>query len=98
MGGEAWLRGHWSDRLPAIDDDLGDMVRALESASAGGPVGSDSATSLASLDQAPPSHTFEHTPAASFGRGEAVPVEVAVQTGRWWQRVGAASLPAAEPG
>jgi hypothetical protein len=35
VGGEPWLRGHWSDRLAAIDDDLGDMETELASTPTG---------------------------------------------------------------
>jgi hypothetical protein len=82
VGGEAWLRGHWADRLPAIDDDLGDLERALESAPAGEQTGTGEqggAASLASLDQQPPAFAYEHTPPSSFVRGSAVPIEVAVR-------------------
>ena len=32
VGELPWLRGNWSDRLPAIDDDIADMEKRLESA------------------------------------------------------------------
>jgi hypothetical protein len=35
VGEEAWLRGHWLDRLPAIDEDIADMSSRLEQAKAG---------------------------------------------------------------
>jgi hypothetical protein len=76
VGGEPWLRGHWADRLPAIDDDLGDMERALEATP---PTARDGGVSLADLDREPPSHTYEHTPPPPFARGEAVPIELAVR-------------------
>ena len=34
VGEQAWLRGHWLDRLPAIDDDIADMAKRMESARA----------------------------------------------------------------
>ena len=34
IGEHPWLRGHWLDRLPAIDDDIADMQKRLESAKA----------------------------------------------------------------
>jgi len=74
VGGEPWLRGHWTDRLAAIDDDLNDMEHALETAP-----GVDGAVSLASLDPAPPNYSYEHTPPASFAPGAAVSIEVAVR-------------------
>ena len=33
----AWLRGNWADRLPAIDGDIADMAKRLESAKPGEP-------------------------------------------------------------
>ena len=30
-GDQPWLRGHWLDRLPAMDEDLANMVKKLES-------------------------------------------------------------------
>jgi len=32
VGELAWLRGHWQDRIAAIDDDIADMARRLETA------------------------------------------------------------------
>jgi hypothetical protein len=32
VGEQPWLRGHWLDRLPAIDADIADMEKRLESA------------------------------------------------------------------
>lgn len=34
VGEQAWLRGHWLDRLPAIDEDIADMAKRMESARA----------------------------------------------------------------
>jgi hypothetical protein len=33
VGGESWLRGHWLDRLPAIDNDIADMAAKFEETS-----------------------------------------------------------------
>ena len=30
FGGEVWLQGHWLDRLPVMDEDLGNMNKKLE--------------------------------------------------------------------
>jgi hypothetical protein len=35
VGPEAYIRGHWFDRLPAIDDDIADMAARFENAAAG---------------------------------------------------------------
>ena len=77
VGGEPWLRGQWADRLPAIDDALGDMERELETSPA--PEG-PAAAPLASLDPVPPPHDYEHAPPASFRRGRPVPIELSVGT------------------
>jgi hypothetical protein len=34
VGELTWLRGHWLDRLPAIDDDIADMAKLLDPAAA----------------------------------------------------------------
>src|SRR5262249_53385543 len=34
VGEHPWLRGHWADRLPAIDEDIADMEKRLASAKA----------------------------------------------------------------
>ncbi|MGE3911042.1 MAG: hypothetical protein AB7K36_16915, partial [Chloroflexota bacterium] len=78
VGGEAWLRGHWADRLPAIEDDLADMTAELTSATAGG--SSDrAASSLVDLDPLPPAAEHQHTPPASFTRGEPLDLTLAVK-------------------
>jgi hypothetical protein len=72
VGGEAWLRGHWADRLPAIDDDLGDMRRELARTPAN--TGERDGQDILGLDPEPPVARYRHTPPASFRPGE--PVEV----------------------
>jgi hypothetical protein len=37
VGELPWLRGHWLDRLAAIDEDIADMAKRLESAAAAAP-------------------------------------------------------------
>ncbi|MFN8522269.1 MAG: hypothetical protein U0821_04095 [Chloroflexota bacterium] len=76
VGGEPWLRGHWRDRLPALDGDIADMRAALVT---------DSAASvrrfraLAELDTAELRMTCQHTPPDGFRPGQ--PVTVALSVG-----------------
>ena len=93
VGGEACLRGHWADRLAAIDADLGDLAAEWERAmGAAGPAGERRGPAaaegmegtaamppLAALDDAPPRATCSHVPPASFQRGQPVTVELAVR-------------------
>lgn len=51
FGQESFLRGHWSDRLPAIDQDLQDMVAAVESASAAGAAGAAGGTAMSAVPE-----------------------------------------------
>lgn len=75
VGGEPWLRGHWSDRLAAIDGDLADMQAEQGRVSA--PVAS--ASPLADLDPPAPAATWEHQPPSSFTPGEPIPLAVSVR-------------------
>ncbi len=64
------LRGHWLDRLPAIDEDLADMERQLGSAKSAGSneVKRAIAAALGRPDRA--SVACRHSPAAGFRPGE----------------------------
>ena len=74
FGREPWLRGHWADRLPAIDADLANMAVALDTAGAG----AASAGRLAALGQERPHIAVQHTAPASFRPGEPLRLELAV--------------------
>lgn len=94
FGPEPHLRGHWSDRLAAIDQDVADMEAALEGASAPAPSGAPPAThpprtgpaavaSAPAASRAPAAGvdsrpSLEHAARASFVRGEAVSLELAL--------------------
>jgi hypothetical protein len=69
FGGEPWLRGHWADRLAAIDADLGDM-RAESERLGDGEVAP--ATPLSELDPHGPDVICTHTPPPPFVAGEPV--------------------------
>jgi hypothetical protein len=73
-------RGHWIDRLPAIEADIAAMERALQSASPGPP---ESAQVRAAIEEVlgPPQRlgrTCRHTPPASFIRGVSLELRLAV--------------------
>jgi hypothetical protein len=73
VGGEPWLRGHWADRLPAIDADLADIEAEWER------IGRPDATALpllADLDGPALDLSYTHTPPASFERGQPVEIEL----------------------
>jgi hypothetical protein len=79
-GAEPWLRGHWRDRLPAIDADIAEMARLAEAGSVS-PSG-DQVKVRAALRQAlsRPQRSVtraEHQPAERFQPG--APVEVAIR-------------------
>ena len=78
FGRESWLRGHWADRLPAIDQDIADLETELAQASAKPAVMAMAGLSLATLLTAPlpVRPNVEHVPPASFRPGEPVPVEL----------------------
>ncbi|MCC7372282.1 MAG: hypothetical protein IT306_27960 [Chloroflexi bacterium] len=78
VGGEAWLRGQWADRIQAIEDDLGDMEAELAATPASD--GSAVHRPLATLDPLPPAVTYAHTPPSSFRRGAAVAVALTART------------------
>jgi hypothetical protein len=73
VGGEPFLRGHWKDRLAAIDDDLGDMQAELDDA-ASSVVAGEPVVPLARLEQPAPSMFYDHAAPATFRRGEPLPV------------------------
>ncbi len=75
FGSEAWLRGHWSDRLPAIDADIAQMARLAADTNGGGAgIASGAASAAAQVLAVPPSRGIQgaHTPPASFHRGQPV--------------------------
>jgi hypothetical protein len=74
-GPQPHLRGHWMDRLPAIETDLADMeqrVRSGQHAPA-----AQGAVHAALSRPKRPSITIRHTPPASFHPGETLPIEAA---------------------
>lgn len=79
VGSEPFQRGHWADRLAAIDADLGDVeAEWVRVASAAGQPEAVPVVPLAALDAPEPGVECHHTPPASFRRGEPVDVELRV--------------------
>jgi hypothetical protein len=83
-GAEPWLRGHWRDRLPAIDADIAEMARqaAADSVSPGGDQSNIRAVQLQALQQLfsrpqRPVARGEHQPAARFQPG--APLEISIR-------------------
>jgi hypothetical protein len=88
FGLDAHLRGHWQDRLPAIDQDIADMERRL-----GSPASSLSiprTISQAVLDQAiravfnrseRPNVSPKHAPPLSFQRGRPLTIRLTLSPG-----------------
>lgn len=81
IGGEPWLRGHWTDRLAAVDDDLADLEAEWRRATATGSGGNHTDVPLARLDPAPPATTVSHQPPAAFDPGRPVPIDLTVVDG-----------------
>lgn len=85
FGLEAQLRGHWIDRLPAIDEDIADMEKRLGPAKAPQPIppGVEPKQIERALKEAldlprRPHLPVRHEPPASFRPGEPVPLEAAL--------------------
>ena len=73
-GRSAHLRGHWSDRLPAIDDDIQDMEKRLQEQER--KKQEDAATVETTREI--PDMTCTHRPPESFYKGEAVTLDLRV--------------------
>ena len=85
VGGEPWLRGHWADRLAAIDDDLRDLEAELEKLNGSATVASPAR--LAEVDHAieglslpPPCLSYEHAAPPTFQPGESLAIALTVQS------------------
>ncbi|MBN1507648.1 MAG: hypothetical protein JW955_12425 [Sedimentisphaerales bacterium] len=84
FGLEGQLRGHWLDRLAAIDEDIADMQKRVDTPPAEGQTTAASPTTVAqaiqtALDQAErPTARVSHTPPSTFRPGQPVPIELAL--------------------
>ncbi|HWD20382.1 MAG TPA: hypothetical protein VHB20_13995 [Verrucomicrobiae bacterium] len=88
FGYDAHLRGHWSDRLPAIDADIADMEKQQHAAQDAGP---EAAAALGATLIPPvrPNGATQHSPPPNFRSGQAVALQLkapAYRTARLWYR------------
>ena len=83
FGLSSHLRGHWMDRMAAIDGDIQDMERELEETAdeqAGDKEQAQKARAfLTIVSEKPTEFHYEHTPPVSFQPGAPVKIEVAVK-------------------
>lgn len=95
-GLEPHLRGHWTDRLPAMQKDLAEMEKAGSatsdaSADTGGVERASApellAAALAATEAVPSRPRCEHLPPPSFRRGKPLVIDVAFETGYELARV-----------
>jgi hypothetical protein len=80
VGEHAQLRGHWVDRLPAIDKDIETMAERLNDAKPGEP----DARTRSAIQQAlghprRAARLYRHTPPAGFSPGRSLDIELAVE-------------------
>jgi hypothetical protein len=89
VGELPWLRGHWLDRLPAIDSDIADMAAKLENvAPAPNQAGAKAAIAAALGRPSRGVLNCSHKPAA-FRRAAALPIDLtapATVSARLWYR------------
>lgn len=72
-------RGHWLDRLAAIDQDIADMDRHAHDKPAGAMASDKAATVRALVPSDRPTLTAAHTPPPRFRRGQALTLTVRLQ-------------------
>jgi hypothetical protein len=74
VGGEPWLRGHWRDRMEAIDADIAEMQAARDTM----PAATNAAPPLDALEPSLPGAVYQHTSPTAFRQGDAVEIELGV--------------------
>jgi hypothetical protein len=79
VGELPWLRGHWLDRLPAIDDDIAQMESLLPSAKTSGDPNVAAAIRGVLVRPTRDSATCEHEPPPHFRPKQAVKLTVSVE-------------------
>jgi len=77
VGEHPWLRGHWADRLPAIDDDIAQMAARLESAKPAADAAVRAAVEEAAAHPVRDLSGFQHKPPARFRPQEAIALQIA---------------------
>ena len=83
VGDRPSLRGQWLDRLPAFDDDIGDMAKRLDEARAAGAPPERVSKAVAEGLGRPrrPSVPCRHRPPAGFHPGQPLELEFALEKG-----------------
>jgi hypothetical protein len=83
FGGGPSLGGHWLDRLPAFDDDIGDMAKRLDQAKAAGAPAERVRQAVAEALGRPrrSSVPCRHTSPAAFHPGQPLVLEFALEKG-----------------
>jgi hypothetical protein len=76
VGELPWLRGHWEDRLAAIDDDIADMAKRLDAAKENAKANAAVIEALARPKRA--WAAVKHTPPARFRSGQPLELEFTV--------------------
>jgi hypothetical protein len=80
VGEQRWLRGHWIDRLPAIDKDIAAISTKLEQADGREPKPAAKAAIKEALGRPlRPSISCTHNPPVGFRPGEAVTLQVSLK-------------------
>ncbi|HEY4149083.1 MAG TPA: hypothetical protein VGM41_09145, partial [Chitinophagaceae bacterium] len=78
VGEQSWLRGHWLDRLSAMDDDIDNMAKKLEEHKEGPAQIDDRAKNMVEQALGRPERSVVscgHTPPKTFSKGETVELE-----------------------
>lgn len=79
-GPQPWLRGTWSDRLPAIDADLEAMAALVRDTPPGGTVAeADARHLITEAERKQPVVSVSHTAPSLFRRGEPIPIVLEVE-------------------
>lgn len=76
VGEHPWLRGHWADRLPAIDEDIANMALQLESAKTVNDPVVRAAVKEAAAHPARDLSGFLHKPPTRFKPKDAIALEI----------------------
>jgi hypothetical protein len=81
VGRQAWQRGHWADRLQAIDADMADMeAEWMRVRDTRGTLQAAASTPLADLEEPPPSLEYIHVPPAEFEPGKPLVIELSIRS------------------
>jgi hypothetical protein len=81
VGEHPWLRGNWEDRLPAIDEDIADMAKRVDSAKDSGHPRMRAAIAQVTGRPSRGAVAIRHAPPAAFTPGQALPLEFSSDQG-----------------